>query len=63
MENNKSDAIRARNCITSLSGPIGVKEMTTFAIGTFVSMGPEIVSLCLNHIRSRMQRTQPVEIA
>lgn len=58
----ESDAIRARNRITSFPSPIGVEEMTTFAIGTFISMSAEIVALSLNHIRCRIQRAQPIKI-
>ena len=58
----ESDAIRARNRIASFPSPIGVEEMTTFAIGTFISMGSKIVALSLNHIRCRIQRAQPIKI-
>lgn len=58
----ESDAIRARNRIASFPSPIGVEEMTTFAIGTFISMSAEIVALSLNHIRCRIQRAQPIKI-
>jgi len=62
-ETMESDAIRARNRVSSFPGPIGMEEMAAFAIGTFVGMGSEIIALRLNHIRSRMQCAQPVEIA
>jgi hypothetical protein len=57
------DVVSLRSGVTTVTGPVGVEELSALLVNAFVSVGTEVITLSLSQVGGQASSSQTVKVS